>query len=439
MTHIVHGDAAKTPAAWVQSWPQPKSKDAERHSPSGSAGGPAKALLKLAVTATLLQTGGTLPVAVSVTHSQETFNQYVYKVVPGECTPGLRVPFVEDLLNSNPCRLWADFKQSGDALDFSAPRVTASLGIQPGVLNSKRALEPLMCTGLGKDQVFRWGREHCAMAQLPFDDTPCTQDMMFAAHWTVQSQGRARDLRSTFEGVLSELARRLEPLHDHLKRSAVAHREKLLDIHVAFVVCIMYLIQWPHHELPSLLLQGHKVVGHMEATGVFQECDSGDPVLSIAELTDVAHRSRVINDFKTKPLSKHAQFILDSCQKEHDKGWASGFLTEAEVDARFPNGWCPTPSFVHEQACGKLRRIDDAKAGGSNAATSFSEKVSMGTAMQPAVFSRLVARVADQLEIGLGEDSLEHGNEDQPDAYRGLPVVLEHLACNIVMFKDLSE
>ena len=107
-------------------------------------------------------------------------------------------------MNSDPCRLWADFKQNEEAPEFSAPRVTASLGIQPGVLNSKRALEPLLCTGLGKDQAFRWGREHCAMARLPFDDTPCTQDMMFAARWTVQSQGQARDLRSTFEGALSE-------------------------------------------------------------------------------------------------------------------------------------------------------------------------------------------------------------------------------------------
>ena len=379
-----------------------------------------------------------MPVNVSVIHSQEAFNQYVYKVIPGECTPGLRVPFVEDLLNSNPCRMWAEFQQDNSTTTFSASHVTASLGIQPGILSSKRALAPLLQVGLGKNQAFTWAREHCAKAHLPFDDTPCTQDMLFAAEWTARTRGKARDMRSVFAGVLSELARRLEPLHSHLKQCAVAHRGKLLDIHVGFVLCIMFLIQWPHHELPSLLLKGHRIVGPLEATGVFQSCDACPPRLTVDELTGVDHRTSVIHDFKAKPLSQHAQFIIDSCAKEHERGWASGFLTEAEVNTRFPGGWCPTPSFVHEQACGKLRRIDDAKAGGSNAATSFSEKVTMGSAMQPAVYARLLLRLADQLQLDLKDDSLEHGNEDQPDAYRGLPVVLDHLACNVVMFKDLD-
>ena len=59
--------------------------------------------------------------------------------------------------------------------------------------------------------------------------------------------------------------------------------------------------------------------------------------------------------------------------------------------------------------------------------------------MQPAVYSRLVVRLAGQLNVPLEDDCLEHGNEDQPDAYRGLPVVEEHLACNIVMFEDLAD
>ena len=60
----------------------------------------------------------------------------------------------------------------------------------------------------------------------------------------------------------------------------------------------------------------------------------------------------------------------------------------------------------------------------------------MTTAMQPAIYAKLVLGEADVQGIALGEDQLEHGNEDQPDAYRGLPVDEKDLSCNIVMIKD---
>ena len=116
--------------------------------------------------------------------------------------------------------------------------------------------------------------------------------------------------------------------------------------------------------------------------------------------------------------------------------WASHFLTEEQVHEMFPQGWCPTPAFVHEQACGKLRRIDNAKAGGSNFGTAFAEQISMSTAMQPAIYAKLALSEADLQGDTLDDDQLEHGNEDQPDAYRGLPVDEKDLSCNIVMIKD---
>ena len=57
MAHIAQGDAAKTPPEWAQLWLKPKSvpKAGAKPPPSpGSAGGPAKALTRLSVTASLL-------------------------------------------------------------------------------------------------------------------------------------------------------------------------------------------------------------------------------------------------------------------------------------------------------------------------------------------------------------------------------------------------
>ena len=397
--------------------------------------GPAKRALQLAVTVAMMQMGQSLPHAVVGVHSQESFNKFVYKIVPQECIPGLRVPMIEDLLNSEPCNLWARFLAEGNSDEFGAAQVTASLGQQPGVLNSKRALAPMLTTGMGKHATFLWGQQLCAEAHLPFDTTPATPDMRFLAEWAVATRGVAREQRSKFKGILQELARRTAPLHTHMKRQATANRVKLIDIHVGFVLAVMFIIGWKDHELPSRLLMGHAVVGPIPATGVFESKTTDEQVMTVAELVSKSHRADVIAAFQQKPVSEHRQFIVDSCVKEAERGWASGFLTESEVDLMFPDGWCPTPAFVHEQSCGKLRRIDDAKAGGGNSTTTYAEQIRMTTAMQPAVYARLAMSIADSQSTDFLDDELQHGNEDQPDAYRGLPVAQKNLCCNIVMLR----
>ena len=141
----------------------------------------------------------------------------------------------------------------------------------------------------------------------------------------------------------------MEPVCEHLKLQAVAHRSKLLDIHVGFVVGVVYLIGWMDHGLPERLLMGHRVVGTLAPTGVFSSRDTEVPSMSTRELTSVEHRSSVTSTFAQQPMSEHREFIIEPCRKDMQSGWASDFMTAEQVRELFPQSWCPKPAFVHNR------------------------------------------------------------------------------------------
>ena len=275
---------------------------------------------------------------------------------------------------------------------------------------------------------------------LPFDEVAFTEDMLFSAAWAVQHRGSLREQRQHFGSILAEMTRRLQPLQSQLKQSAVPHQHKLLDINVSMVITIMYLIKWQDNMLPTRLLQGHNLVSTIAATGVFEACQEEEPPMTREELLSEGHRQSLIEDFRQAKMDKHADFLFQSCLEEEAKGWATPMLQQQEIDAMFPDGWCPTPAFSIEQASGKLRRIDDAKRGMSNRTARYEEKVQLHTALQPAVYCKLALALAkDAGHFKTVEEQqaevFEHGGEDLPDAYRGLVVAEKDLCCNIVMVK----
>ena len=138
----------------------------------------------------------------------------------------------------------------------------------------------------------------------------------------------------------------MTPLHEHLKTHAAPHRSKLLDIHIAFVMAIMFLIGWMDHELPSHLLFGHRIVEVLKPTGVFAPIEPEVPKMSVQELVSEEHRREVIEKFMQQPVSKHQDFIVTSCERETLAGWASELLSSQQVSEQFPEGWSPTPAFV---------------------------------------------------------------------------------------------
>ena len=75
------------------------------------------------------------------------------KVAPEGSLQGFQTPYIQDLINMEPCTLWGKFLL-GEREDyaFSGPQVRACRGQQPGALSSKWALQPLLTTGLERRQ-----------------------------------------------------------------------------------------------------------------------------------------------------------------------------------------------------------------------------------------------------------------------------------------------
>ena len=164
--------------------------------------------LKAALLATAATTATSLPREVPLMHTQEDFNRFVIKVAPEGSLQGFRIPYIEDLINMEPCTLWSRFlSKEGEEYAFSGPQVRACMGQQPGALSSKRALQPLFTTGLGKEAAFQSGIQLASDAWLPFDEVAFTEDMLFTAAWTVQDRASLREQRRAFAQILQRKAR----------------------------------------------------------------------------------------------------------------------------------------------------------------------------------------------------------------------------------------
>ena len=108
--------------------------------------------LQAVLLATAATTAASLPKEVPLMHTQEDFNRFVTKVAPEGSLQGFQIPYIEDLINMEPCTLWGRFLlKEREEYAFSGPQVRACMGQQPGALSSKRAMQPLLATGLGKE------------------------------------------------------------------------------------------------------------------------------------------------------------------------------------------------------------------------------------------------------------------------------------------------
>ncbi len=141
-----------------------------------------------------------------------------------------------------------------------------------------------------------------------------------------------------------------------------------------------------------------------------------------------------------RPMPDEAQFLWDSCLEEYKKGVAEKPVSARVMDQIYGKGnWTALPCFCHVQACGKKRRIDDAKAQRANAATRYKERFRLASAFAPAQAARALQQAV--LFLGLPRSyalrlrNLESGGEDMPDAFRSIPVRMDHRKHNNVMVR----
>ncbi len=141
-----------------------------------------------------------------------------------------------------------------------------------------------------------------------------------------------------------------------------------------------------------------------------------------------------------RPIEKEAQFLSDSCEKEVGKEVALRGVPESALVAKYgKRQFSAIPCFVAVQACGKKRRIDNAKKSKDNQATQYTEKFRLANAYAPALSAKMLFQAGRRL--GLSEAQvwrlldLESGGEDLPDAFRSIQVSVEFLRRNIVMLR----
>ena len=80
---------------------------------------------------------------------------------------------------------------------------------------------------------------------------------------------------------MTETTEELQPLQHPLRKSAVPHQHKLVDINVVMIVTIMICSRWQDSTMPTKLLQIHDLVGTTAATGVFKDHQEKEPPITI--------------------------------------------------------------------------------------------------------------------------------------------------------------
>ena len=145
-----------------------------------------------------------------------------------------------------------------------------------------------------------------------------------------------------------------------------------------------------------------------------------------------------VNSIEERGPPRHHKAIYDLTLEEQEKKFCSPFLTRSEVDARFGRGqWRPLERFLIVQPDGKRRMIDNARKTLHNEFTTMFETIfTVSVDFIPAVIKQLARRMGASCPQAWGEQCpwlhFRLGTDDLPDAYRGLPVLDEHLPFSVV-------
>ena len=131
-------------------------------------------------------------------HTQEDFNRLVIKVAPEGSLQGFHIPYIEDPIDMEPCTLWTKFLlEEREEAALSGPQIRACRGQQPGALNTKRAMQPLLGTSLGNEAALQCGTRMANASWLSFDEVAFTEDVLFSAICSVQHRQSLREQKES--------------------------------------------------------------------------------------------------------------------------------------------------------------------------------------------------------------------------------------------------
>ncbi len=306
-------------------------------------------------------------------------------------------------------------------------------------MGSKYAIQPVVGFGPGKAEHFHQALQNACRREDPFSlAATAGPDLRFAAERTAEHISRLRAARQEAGGLIRELASRTAPLSARLREAQRGHVQRVAGkLALGFVAVCVLLMLWSDAKLPGRFITGTQGIGTLEETRIWQPIDAEEPRTEEWLFEQFPENRNLVMRL---PLPEEAQFLWDSCLKEHAQNVGLRPVPESVLIQKYgEGGYTAIPCFCHIQANGKKRRIDNAKRSGDNKATRYTERFRLADAFAPALSARMLygAGVRQGLSIDLLARllDLESGGEDIPDAFRSIPTEQDYLRHNIVMVR----
>ena len=355
-------------------------------------------------------------------------------------------------------RFWAHELRHGRGTGSMGPRpmsaqeraqAWAYLGMQRAAGNSKRGLDHLLRPGLGREGHMK---EALALPSPYRPGTTTDPDLRYAAYAMAVMGPYIETWRAQQATLLLQLGEAVRPMTEALRRRmAPTVKRVAAKKDPAFIALVAILLRWPDRSLALEYVKGHKIVGHIESSGIFRDQDI--PEISKEELSKGflgQEAVAFIDAMMSRQPRKDSADIERLMEEETRKGYQGSPVSKAEMDRRYGvGGWRPMPLFINEEAGGKQRLIANAKGGGHNAWTSEEETlfvIAVGFAADATHMTMdeciklhlprgatgwpttdIVSAMPEWSQCGLGCD-------DMTDAFRQSPVAPEHQGVNVVAF-----
>jgi hypothetical protein len=209
------------------------------------------------------------------------------------------------------------------------------------------------------------------------------------------------------------------------------------------IALVTVLLRWPDRKQPIRFVEGFHIVGEVENSGLFNQVpEDKDPIPLLGACAEEEVRTLLAS-----PRPRDAEEIALTAVREEERGHGSPAMTAAELDSLFGvGGWSFMLRFMHEQASGKRREIDNGKLRHNKASRMLERLLTNSADFVPSAVMLLVCVFLATLGL-VGWESCQPdeilkflpdwlaavlGIDDLKDAYRQCPVALDHLRFSII-------
>ena len=192
----------------------------------------------------------------------------------------------------------------------------------------------------------------------------------------------------------------------------------------AMMTATAVLLDWPDLTIGLRFVTGFRLLGQIESPNIFRPVPPATPDPPDLKNEFLQRAPAAIRKLEAfLPQAEYTQELLDHTVKEIETGWADGLFTRQELDEAFgPSRWLPMQRFMHVQACGKQRPIDNGRSNGHNALSWMVETICTNTPdFAAAACKALMDLLHKSFTVCPAWAQVVFGTEDMDHAYRQMP------------------